>query len=103
MNRERTIIGREGELSRLRDIFASVRAGHGGILLLAGEAGIGKTRLAEETLTESGLTVLTGRTREEATLGKLKAVAATAERLTNSLRVIDMGRTPSLSRGTCGG
>ena len=44
----------------LGDRFDQVRAGDGGLLLLAGEAGVGKTSLAEAALATSGLLVLRG-------------------------------------------
>jgi class 3 adenylate cyclase len=42
------IVGRDAELRRLHERWSAAAAGRGGLLLLAGEAGIGKTRLAEE-------------------------------------------------------
>jgi DNA-binding CsgD family transcriptional regulator len=57
-------VGRAGELAALTvDLDAAV-AGRGGVVLLAGEPGIGKTRLAEELAaraTARGVTVLWGR------------------------------------------
>ena len=37
--------GRDGQLGRLTDRWADARAGHGGVALVAGEPGIGKSRL----------------------------------------------------------
>ncbi|HMJ79614.1 MAG TPA: AAA family ATPase, partial [Candidatus Dormibacteraeota bacterium] len=42
------IVGREAELARCENILAGLRDGRGGLLLITGEAGIGKTRLLEE-------------------------------------------------------
>ena len=57
-------VGRTAELSRLEDTVVSAAAGRGAIALVAGEAGIGKTRLVSELcsrLAQSGSTVLSGR------------------------------------------
>ncbi len=42
------LVGRDEQLSQLEDELLSVNRGDGGLVLLAGEAGIGKTRLATE-------------------------------------------------------
>jgi len=58
------LIGRDRELARLVDRIRDVSGGRGGLVLLAGEAGIGKTRLAEEAAAEAereGAFVLWGR------------------------------------------
>jgi class 3 adenylate cyclase/tetratricopeptide (TPR) repeat protein len=53
------IVGREAELSTLREVLGSVRAGHGRFVTLAGESGIGKSRLVEQIREESeGLVLL---------------------------------------------
>jgi AAA ATPase-like protein len=41
------LFGRERELAEVQAALADARAGHGGLVLIAGEPGIGKTRLAE--------------------------------------------------------
>ncbi len=56
--------GRSAELSRLEQALDAARSGHGGAVLIAGRAGIGKTRLTaelEERARDSGATVLRGR------------------------------------------
>jgi predicted ATPase/DNA-binding SARP family transcriptional activator len=42
------LIGRDSAMDRLAEAFARARAGHGGMVLISGEAGIGKSRLMEE-------------------------------------------------------
>jgi predicted ATPase len=42
------LVGRQDELSQLEDALLSANRGDGRFLLLSGEAGIGKTRLATE-------------------------------------------------------
>jgi class 3 adenylate cyclase/tetratricopeptide (TPR) repeat protein len=60
------LVGRGRELGALRELFAKVQAGHGQVVLVAGEAGIGKSRLLLEfrrTLARAGeaVTWLEGR------------------------------------------
>jgi DNA-binding NarL/FixJ family response regulator len=57
-------VGREGELAALTADLEGAVAGRGGVVVLAGEPGIGKTRLAEElaaTAAARGALVLWGR------------------------------------------
>ncbi|HYF63936.1 MAG TPA: ABC transporter substrate-binding protein, partial [Herpetosiphonaceae bacterium] len=42
------MVGRDGELGRLRAALAALRAGQGGRVLILGEAGLGKSRLVAE-------------------------------------------------------
>ena len=62
-------VGREPHLDRLRERWQDARSGQLQLMLLAGEAGIGKTRLASEFCRlahEEGATVLYGRSDEDA-------------------------------------
>ncbi len=43
-------VGREAELERLREVFTGLLQGRGGVGILIGEAGAGKTRLAVEAI-----------------------------------------------------
>lgn len=51
---DRPLVGRRGERARLRAALAEVTRGSGGVLVLEGEAGIGKTRLAEAATAMAG-------------------------------------------------
>ena len=76
-------VGRTEDLARLRDAWAHVQAGERKLVLIAGEPGIGKTRLAAEfarAVHAEGATVLLGRSSEE-TLIAAPALAALRERL----------------------
>src|SRR5689334_6858473 len=59
-----TLVGRERELALLYERLTAALAGSGSLVLIGGEAGIGKTRLAEvlcDEATEQGALVLVGR------------------------------------------
>lgn len=61
---EASLIGREPQWRVLQDVWRAVRRGAGRVVLIEGEAGLGKTRLAEEFLRWTGIegaTVLHGR------------------------------------------
>ena len=47
------LIGREGELAQLLEVVERARAGRGGIIEIAGEPGLGKSRLVEELVARS--------------------------------------------------
>ncbi len=47
-------VGRGEELARLRSLIARLLAGHGSVVLIEGEAGIGKTRLLDELSADAG-------------------------------------------------
>ncbi|MBO2453815.1 AAA family ATPase [Actinomadura barringtoniae] len=61
------MVGREAELAGVTALVDGVREGRGGVLLVLGEAGIGKSRLLAEAARharDAGLLVLTGRSVE---------------------------------------
>ncbi len=61
------LVGREHELAFLHDCWQKAQAEHGGLALISGEAGVGKTRLIEEfanRLRWQGIRVLWGRCYE---------------------------------------
>ena len=58
------LVEREGELARIDALLATARAGGGGLLVITGPAGIGKTVLlgaARERAGRAGMRVLAGR------------------------------------------
>jgi DNA-binding NarL/FixJ family response regulator len=61
------LIGRKAERVALDQALTATQQGAGGIVLLAGEAGVGKTRLLEECLARTSLLVLHGQSNEIAT------------------------------------
>ena len=63
---EQQLVGRERERAALEGALAGVREGRGGIMLLAGDAGVGKTRLAEAVMPGEGIRVLRGDAPEQA-------------------------------------
>jgi DNA-binding winged helix-turn-helix (wHTH) protein len=65
----RPFVGRGELMRRLEALLQGTSAGHGGLCLLHGEAGIGKTRCVEELARiaqSAGLSVLSGRAVEDA-------------------------------------
>jgi ATP/maltotriose-dependent transcriptional regulator MalT len=61
------LLGREREQAELDQALAAARDGAGGIMLLAGEAGVWKPRLLETCVARSGLLLLHGEASEPAT------------------------------------
>jgi DNA-binding CsgD family transcriptional regulator/tetratricopeptide (TPR) repeat protein len=61
------LVGRSGELGRLTELLAAAESGQPVVVLVSGDAGVGKTRLVTElaaTATGRGFTVLSGRCAE---------------------------------------
>jgi tetratricopeptide (TPR) repeat protein len=64
----RPFVGRQAERETIREMLKAARSGRGGMVLLGGEPGVGKTRLAEELLTEGaahGMLALEGHAYED--------------------------------------
>src|SRR3954468_816128 len=57
------LIGREAECDQIQSALAAAADGRGGLLLLGGDAGIGKTRLAAAALARDASHVLHGAAR----------------------------------------
>src|SRR6478735_8044452 len=62
MPERRGLVGREKETARLLETVDAARRGHGSLVLIAGEAGIGKTRLTDEAASQTDVLALRGRT-----------------------------------------
>jgi hypothetical protein len=63
------LVGRDVELARLRELVEATVAGRGGVVLVTGPLGVGKTRLAEEAITFArlrGVSVVSGEAYESA-------------------------------------
>jgi predicted ATPase len=80
MSTRTPLVGRASELARIGEAAAQAGDGAGSILLLCGEAGIGKSRLAEEAAGASGL-VLRGAATEGSAVPYGPIVAALRSRL----------------------
>src|SRR4051812_4763358 len=75
-DRRKRLIGRAGELAELEASIRAATSGRGGLVLVAGEAGVGKTRLIDEALERSGISVLRGFAVERVTAPYGPLVAA---------------------------
>jgi predicted ATPase len=85
------LIGRALEQSALTEAIAAAVSGAGGVILVAGEAGVGKTRVVRTVLAGSGLRVLAGSTVPGGTSPYAPVVAA----LRSYLRAVPDGLRPS--------
>jgi DNA-binding CsgD family transcriptional regulator len=70
------LVGRQAERERLGNALDRALAGTGALVLVAGEAGVGKTRLAEEIARDAKAPVLWGRTSHAAGTPYAPIVAA---------------------------
>src|SRR5207248_8376859 len=62
------LVGRDAELETVEELLDGLFAGRGGLMLLSGEAGVGKSRLAAEVAARArrrGATVLAGAAYEQ--------------------------------------
>ncbi len=70
------LVGRQSELAYLQAALERARGGAGSLMLVAGEAGVGKTRLAAALAAGSGALVLSGRAGRSASSPYAPVVAA---------------------------
>jgi predicted ATPase/DNA-binding CsgD family transcriptional regulator len=87
----RGVVGRDGEIEHLDRLLAAARAGRGGAVFLAGEPGIGKSRLAAVGTTKAldhGMATLRGR------VGALGAMVAFRPFTEAMLSLIRRGEMP---------
>ena len=90
---QRALIGRGTESAWLDDAIEGARAGRGALVLLAGEAGVGKTALAEERFARADAEVLRGAAGPSATAAYGPVVAALRSRLRTAPGALDgLGR-----------
>ena len=90
------LVGRNHELARLRQCLEIARAGNPQVVFLAGEAGIGKSRLlrrVQQLATDAGMEVLPGRCIEHFDLPYLPFRTALLPRLAEVARTV-----PALAR-----
>ena len=76
MSTPSTLVGREAEQERLGDAVQRARRGSGSLVLLAGEAGVGKTRLVGQMVEDAGGLKLLGRASHGAAVPYGPIVAA---------------------------
>lgn len=98
-------VGREVELGVLADALAAAEDGLGSLILFAGEAGIGKTRLAEEAAAqamERGALVLRGRAGDTAAappfLPWLQAIRTSVAKLNPSEQQVQLAAAAPLAQ-----
>src|SRR5690349_12890771 len=80
MSTRTPLVGRADELARLTEASEAAQRGEGALLLLAGEAGVGKSRLAQEAAAGAEI-VLYGAATNGATVAYGPIVAALRSRL----------------------
>ncbi len=92
------LVGRELEMAFLRDRYEEARAGHGGLILVHGEAGMGKTRLVEEAanhLRWQGVRVLWGRCYEFERLLPYQPVGEALQMVLSTIALSELANLPS--------
>ncbi|MGN6557973.1 MAG: ATP-binding protein, partial [Solirubrobacterales bacterium] len=88
MGKRTPLVGRAAELARLGEAVEQAGNGSGSIVLLCGEAGVGKSRLAEEAANASGL-VLRGASSDGSAVPYGPIVGALRSRLREDPHALD--------------
>jgi DNA-binding CsgD family transcriptional regulator len=83
------LVGRREERGRLDEALRQARLGAGSLVLVAGDAGVGKTRLVDHVTGESGAPALWGRARPGAATPYGPVVAALRSLLRVDARALD--------------
>lgn len=92
------LVGREPEMAFLRDGFEEARAGRGGLVVVSGEAGVGKTRLVEELADQlrwQGVRVLWGRCYEFERLLPYQPIGEALQAVLSTTAPSELARLPS--------
>jgi ABC-type oligopeptide transport system substrate-binding subunit/DNA-binding SARP family transcriptional activator len=100
------LVGREQELAFLDECWQGAEAGQGGLVLISGEAGVGKTRLVEELANRvrwEGIHVLWGRCYEFERVLPYQPVAEALRTVLPSLAPAELAGFPAWARGEAAG
>jgi DNA-binding NarL/FixJ family response regulator len=89
MRKRTPLVGREEECARLAQAIERTRAGGGSLLMMSGEAGVGKSRLAAEALAAPDVVALQGAAASGVTTPYGPIVAALRSRLRGAPRALD--------------
>jgi ABC-type oligopeptide transport system substrate-binding subunit len=92
------LVGREQELAFLANCWNEARAGHGGLVLISGEAGVGKTRLVEafaDRLRWQGVRGLWGRCYEFERLLPYQPIAEALRTVLRGLKPDELAEFPA--------
>jgi ABC-type oligopeptide transport system substrate-binding subunit/DNA-binding SARP family transcriptional activator len=96
------LVGREPEMAFLRDCYEEAQGGHGCLVIISGEAGVGKTRLVEEFadhLRWQGIRVLWGRCYEFERILPYQPVGEALQTVLSTMAPSDLTTLPSWMMG----
>jgi len=91
------LVGRGAELAWLQECFERARSGHGGLALVHGEAGVGKSRLLEDWATHlrwQGVRVLWGRCYEFERLLPYQPLGEALQPVLSAMAPSDLSKLP---------